>query len=91
MKLLLPMIALLASACDQEAKKSDVPPALVPEPASARQSTPSSKAPSVLPLPKDQNELDRLILAGYTPHGNHLHLPGVKNCPMAKEGNEAVM
>jgi hypothetical protein len=42
-------------------------------------------------LPKDQKELDRLILAGYTPHGNHLHPPGVKNCPLAKEGNEAVM
>jgi hypothetical protein len=42
-------------------------------------------------MPKDQKELDRLILAGYTPHGEHLHPPGVKNCPLAKEGNEAVM
>ena len=42
-------------------------------------------------MPKDQAELDRMILAGYTPHGNHLHPPGVKKCPLAQEGNEAVM
>ena len=51
---------------------------------------PKSKAPLVVPLPKDQAELDRMILAGYTPHGNHLHPPGVKKCPLAK-GSEAVM
>lgn len=50
-----------------------------------------SKAPLVLPMPTDQKELDQLILAGYTPHGKHLHPPGVKNCPLANEGKEAVM
>ena len=30
------------------------------------------------------------ILAGYTPHGKHLHPPGVKECPFA-QGTEAVM
>lgn len=90
MKLLIPMIALVVCACDQESKGSTAVPSPVPEAASAKQSTPTSKAPLVLPLPKDQKELDRLILAGYTPHGNHLHPPGVLECPLAKD-KEAVM
>jgi len=92
MKLLIPMIALLVCACDRETKGSAAapPPTAVPKAASAKQSTPTSKAPLVLPLPKDQKELDRLILAGYTPHGNHLHPPGVLECPLAKD-KEAVM
>ena len=92
MKLLIPTIALLVCACDRETKGSAAapPPTAVPEATSAKQSTPTSKAPLVLPLPKDQKELDRLILAGYTPHGNHLHPPGVLECPLAKD-KEAVM
>jgi hypothetical protein len=91
MKLLIPMIALVVCACDQESKGSTAAPSpAVPEAALAKQSTPTSKAPLVLPLPKDQKELDRLILAGYTPHGNHLHPPGVLECPLAKD-KEAVM
>ena len=49
-----------------------------------------SRPPSVLPKPEDQAELDRMILAGYTPHADHLHPPGVKSCPLA-QGGEAVM
>jgi hypothetical protein len=91
MKLLIPMIALLVCACDRESKGSAAASSpAVPDAASIKQSTPTSKAPLVLPLPKDQKELDRLILAGYTPHGNHLHPPGVLECPLAKD-KEAVM
>ena len=49
-----------------------------------------SEIPAVVPLPKNQADLDRMILAGYTPHGSHLHPPGVKECPLA-QGSEAVM
>jgi hypothetical protein len=55
-------------------------------PAQSRQSQP----PKIIPMPKDQAELDRMILAGFTPHGDHLHPPGVKECPLA-QGSEAVM
>ena len=41
-------------------------------------------------MPKDQAQLDRMILAGYTPHMDHLHPPGVNECPLTK-GTEAVM
>ena len=49
-----------------------------------------SAIPAVVPLPKDQAEIDRMILAGYTPHADHLHAPGVNECPLTK-GKEAVM
>jgi hypothetical protein len=90
MKRLLLPIVLLASACDREPEAS--PAASTPAatesmlPEDARKSQP----PSVVPKPADQAELDRMILAGYTPHADHLHPPGVKSCPLA-QGGEAVM
>ena len=49
-----------------------------------------SKPPAVVPKPDDQAQLDRMIVAGYTPHGDHLHPPGVIECPLAG-GREGVM
>ena len=91
MRHLLLLVALGAFACNQapEERSSASRPAAPPEIIAT--GAPQSKAPLVLPMPKDQKELDRLILAGYTPHGEHLHPPGVKSCPLAKEGNDAVM
>ena len=90
MKRLLIFVALTASACDRQAKQfgSRTTPA-APVDLGAGQA-PSSKPPATVPMPKDKAELDRLILAGYTPHGEHLHPPGVKECPLA-QGGEAVM
>lgn len=84
------LIVLAATACEVEPQGS----AAVSEPASAEALVPAdtrkSPAPTVIPMPKDQGELDRMILAGYTPHADHLHPPGVKSCPLA-QGGEAVM
>ena len=84
------MIALATSACDRQPQQSAVTPA----PASANEvlasQGPTSKPAEVVPLPKDQAELDRMILAGFTPHGTHMHPPGMKECPLA-QGSEAVM
>ena len=87
MKRLIVMIALAAGACEGRPQDSvnETPPA-VPNLVEA----PSSKPPPVVPMPKDQADLDRMILAGYSPHGKHLHAPGVNECPLTK-GNEAVM
>jgi hypothetical protein len=84
------LIALIASGCDMKpqddaAKRAPAASEAV-LPTEARQSQP----PKVVPLPKEQAELDRMILAGYTPHADHLHAPGVKSCPLA-QGSEAVM
>ena len=90
MKRLVMMIVWLAAGCDRgpQATPTDNAPAASEAmmPGDARQSRP----PSVLPRPEDQAELDRMILAGYTPHADHLHPPGVKSCPLA-QGGEAVM
>lgn len=84
------LLALANTGCSPESdatKTADQPAAMEPIlPADTRRSQP----PKVVPLPEDQAELDRMILAGFTPHADHLHPPGVKSCPLA-EGGEAVM
>ena len=89
MKLLVPLVVLAASACDGESQDNTVARALAAEAVLPAQ-VPKSQPPKVVPMPKDQLELDRMILAGYTPHGKHLHPPGVKECPLS-QGSEAVM
>ena len=84
------ILAALVSSCDRQSQQSAVTPSPTPTDEVLASRGPSSKPPEVVPLPKDQAELDRMILAGYTPHGNHLHPPGVKECPLA-QGTEAVM
>ncbi len=89
MKQLIALILLCTCACDQEPQQDTATPAAVPESGLAKEEK-VSKAPLVLPMPTDQKEVDRMILAGYTPHGEHLHPPGVSKCPLA-DGKEAVM
>ncbi len=90
MKRMLPLIALAAGACDREAPdRAAVPAPAAPDAALSIQA-PASQAAKVVPLPQDQAQLDRMILAGYTPHADHLHPPGVNECPLTK-GTEVVM
>lgn len=83
-----PLLAPLAAACGQDSEERSAMPQ--PAQANAAAAEQASKLPAVVPLPEDQAQLDRMILAGYTPHADHLHAPGVEQCPMAK-GTEAVM
>ena len=90
MKALMLLMPLSLAACDQKSdERSDAPPTIPP---AAEIAGPAqvSKPPELVPLPKEQAQLDRMILAGYTPHADHLHAPGVERCPMAT-GTEAVM
>ena len=90
MNRLLVLIILATCACGRDEQQGNaVLPQTTPG-VSAASRGPVSKPPAVVPMPKDQAELDRMILAGYTPHGRHLHAPGVKECPLA-QGTEAVM
>lgn len=90
MKALVLLLPLWLTACDQKSDDRSVAPPPIPPAAEIAGPAQVSKPPAVVPLPKDQAELDRLILAGYTPHAGHLHPPGVEKCPLAK-GAEAVM
>ena len=90
MKRLMLLLALGIAACEQQAPESAaVPPPAGPD-ATLPGQPPARSSAEVLPRPKDQAQLDRMILAGYTPHVDHLHAPGVNKCPLTK-GNEAVM
>ena len=90
MKQLMLLLALGIAACEQEAPESAAVPAPAAPDAMLPGQAPAKSSAEVLPKPKDQAQLDRMILAGYTPHANHLHAPGVNKCPLTK-GNEAVM
>ena len=84
------LIALTTYGCDRRAEQNAAAPSPVAAKPEIATVAPSSKPAAVIPKPEDQAELDRMILAGYTPHGSHLHPPGVKECPLSQD-NEAVM
>ena len=90
MRKLVMLIALGACACDRRLGEGAVDPAPAAPDASLSTQAPVSKRAAVVPRPKEQAQLDRMILAGYTPHMDHLHPPGVNECPLTK-GTEAVM
>ena len=90
MKRLLLLLALGVGACEREAPKDAATPAPAAPGAVLPGGDSAKKSATVLPVPKDQAQLDRMILAGYTPHGDHLHPPGVNECPLTM-GNEVVM
>ena len=83
---MLVLLGLGLAACGDD--RGEQPPAPVAPIAAAQERV--SRPPEVVPKPSDQATLDRMILAGYTPHADHLHPPGVNKCPLSK-GNEAVM
>ena len=90
MKRLLLLLAIGAAACERETPDSAAVPVPGPPDAMLPGEVPARQSASVVPKPKDQAQLDRMILAGYTPHAEHLHPPGVNECPLTK-GSEAVM
>ena len=79
MRPMLLLLVLSAGACDRQSddRKSPAAPETV-------QTAPASQTAAVVPKPEDQAQLDRMILAGYTPHADHLHAPGVNECPLTK-------
>lgn len=90
MRRLMLLLALGVAACKQNAPESAAAPTPAAPDATLPGEVPARTSAEVLPRPKDQAQLDRMILAGYTPHADHLHAPGVNKCPLTK-GNEAVM
>ncbi len=90
MKRLMLLFALTLVACERDNSEKAATPAPTAPHATLPDSASAQKSGGVVPKPKEQAQLDRMILAGYTPHGEHLHPPGVNQCPLTK-GSEAVM
>lgn len=83
------------AACHKQAEPAPDPQtARAAQPASldAAQSMTSSKAAAMhsIPVPKDKAQLDRMLAMGYTVHEDHMHPPGVKECPLDKAGSSVV-
>ena len=90
MRLWVLTLVLGMAACDRQGDEEAKLAPQTPAPANLAAPAQVGKPPAVVPMPETQAELDRMILAGYTPHAGHLHPPGVEQCPLAK-GNEVVM
>ncbi len=86
---LLVMLIVAVGGCARQAEEGAAAPPVAAENVLASPG-PVSKPPDLIPKPDDKAELDRLILAGYTPHADHMHAPGVNECPMSK-GSDVVM
>lgn len=89
MKRMMLLLAIGLSGCEREAPEGTAVSTPQAAPVLPGQE-PAKKSAAVVQLPKDPAQLDRMILAGYTPHGSHLHPPGVNECPLTK-GSEVVM
>lgn len=69
-------------------------PAQVPTTAAVSAVPPQAKATgkpamikaAMIPVPEDKQQLARLLAMGYTVHDDHLHAPGVKECPFDMGG-----
>jgi hypothetical protein len=44
----------------------------------------------MIPVPKEQAQLQRMLAMGYTVHEDHMHPPGVKECAFDKAGGSVV-
>ena len=84
------LLAIAVCACGREAGDGERKTAPSAAANVLQDLAPTTRTDAVVPRPTDQAQLDRMILAGYTPHSDHLHAPGVNECPLTK-GTEAVM
>jgi hypothetical protein len=85
------LLALGLCACGNESKTAvQRAPAQAVVPAPAAQSMVAGKLAAtkaeMIMVPADKQQLARLLALGYTVHEDHLHPPGVKNCPFDMGG-----
>lgn len=80
------------SACSKPRGDEDQQP-VAPAPAATAtaQSMVSGNAATaqaaMIPVPADKQQLERMVAMGYTVHDDHLHAPGVKECPFNMGGS----
>ena len=93
MKRILVLLVLGMAACGQQTPdraQRQTPVKAMPA-ATAPQSKMAASAiaakAGVLPIPEDKQQLQRLLAMGYTRHEDHLHPPGMKECPFNMGGS----
>jgi hypothetical protein len=89
------LLLLAAAACGKQADpKSTHAAKAAPAPTvAATQAMVRGKGAAemqLIPIPKDKAQLGRLLAMGYTVHKDHMHPPGVKSCPLDKNGGGVV-
>ena len=94
MRMVVAVAVLGLCACDSERQPEShaaTPPAAAAAAAeipAAADAAPAQSSP-LMAVPEDPAALKRLEAMGYTVHADHLHPPGVTNCP--KMGDDPVM
>ncbi len=88
------LLALTLLGCGKDAAPPTQPQqsqtrssASVPAPQRSQPAGKMAATKAMLEVPEDKGELQRLIALGYTVHDNHLHPPGVKECPFNMGGS----
>jgi hypothetical protein len=89
------ILLLVVSACGNRIDpkpRQDLPKETAAVKVLAAQSAMAGKGVEMhlIPIPKDKAQLDRLLAMGYTIHEDHMHPPGVKECPFDKTGGGVV-
>lgn len=80
----------LVGACAPEgqegqAQSPELSAGKVEVPAAAAAAVPAASS-QLMAIPDDPDALKRLEAMGYTIHGDHLHAPGVTDCPKMGDG-----
>jgi|KBSSwiStaDraftv2_1062776.scaffolds.fasta_scaffold03736_18 hypothetical protein len=89
---LLPIIMLVGLAScgdagDQPVARRSAQPTAAEAPAKSMASKPVAAQAAMIPVPTDKAQLERMLAMGYTVHEDHMHAPGVKECPFNMGGS----
>jgi hypothetical protein len=93
MKRIVVLLLFGMAACGQEpsdraaAQTSAKPVPMATAPQSKMSASAIAAKAGVLPIPEDKQQLQRLLAMGYTRHEDHLHPPGMKECPFNMGGS----
>jgi hypothetical protein len=89
MRLLPVLIVLGLVACGKAPDQKSAQPTAKPAAAApaAPKSMPATAQAAMIPVPTDKAQLDRMLAMGYTVHEDHMHAPGVKECPFNMGGS----
>ena len=88
------LLGIAASTRHADPKSAPTVPksAALPSPAAGQSMIPAKAMAEMhlIPIPKDKAQLNRLLAMGYTVHKDHMHPPGVKECPLDKNSGGVV-